>query len=154
MVNVPSSSPSSSHSTSHSTSPPTSPDAAVRVPHERWRLTPTGRVRDADARDADRALAACMHLWPLATAVIGPFSVLLPVVVWLAFRRTSPLIEDHGREVLNAQLTLLMLICVPCIGWAALIPWMLVWLVALVAGAVAAAGSELFRYPVLLRALR
>ncbi|MEY4117763.1 MAG: hypothetical protein RLZZ116_1091 [Planctomycetota bacterium] len=135
-------------------SPPTSPDAALRVRLERWRLTPTGRVRDAEATDADRALAATMHLWPLATAVIGPFSPLLPLVVWLAFRRGSPFIDDHGREVLNAQLTLLMLACVPCIGWVALIPWMLVWLVALVAGAVAAAGSELFRYPILLRALR
>ena len=95
-----------------------------------------------------------MHLWPLATAVIGPFSALLPLVIWLAFRRASPFIDDHGREVLNAQLTLLMLVCVPCVGWVALIPWTLVWLVALVAGAVAAAGRELFRYPILLRALR
>ncbi len=134
--------------------PPTFPDSAVRVPLERWRLASNGRVRDAESSDADRTLAACMHLWPLATAVIGPFSVLLPLVLWLAFRRGSPFVDDHGREVLNAQLTLLLLLCVPCIGWLVLIPWTLVWLVALVAGAVAAAGSELFRYPILLRALR
>ncbi len=136
------------------TTPPTNPDAALRVPLERWRLTPNGRVRDAEATDGDRALAAAMHLWPLATAIVGPFSPLLPLVVWLAFRRSSPFVDDHGREVLNAQLTLLVLVCVPCIGWLALVPWAIVWLVALVAGAIAAAGSELYRYPMLLRALR
>ena len=136
------------------TTPPTSPDAAVRAPLERWRLMPNGRVRDAEASDADRALAASMHLWPLATAVVGPFSPLLPLVVWLAFRRSSPFVDDHGREVLNAQLTLLVLVCVPCVGWLALVPWAIVWLVALVAGAIAAAGCELYRYPMNLRALR
>jgi len=74
--------------------------------------------------------------------------------VWLAFRRSSPLVDDHGREVLNAQITLLVLVCVPCMGWLALVPWAIVWLVALVAGAIAAAGGELYRYPMLLRAVR
>ena len=127
---------------------------ASRLALERWRLAPNGRVRDAEARDSERVVAAAMHLWPLATAVVGPFSPLLPLVLWLAFRRSSPFVDDHGREVLNAQLTLLVLVCVPCIGWVLLIPWALVWVVALVAGAVAAAGSELFRYPATLRALR
>jgi len=136
------------------TTPPTSPDAVLRTPLERWRLTPNGRVRDAEATDGDRALAAAMHLWPLASAVIGPFSIVLPLVVWLAFRRSSPLVDDHGREVLNAQITLLVLVCVPCMGWLALVPWAIVWLVALVAGAIAAAGGELYRYPMLLRAVR
>lgn len=115
---------------------------------------PNGRVRDAEARDADRALAATMHLWPLATAIVGPFSPLLPLVVWLAFRRSSPFVDDHGREVLNSQLTLLVLVCVPCLGWIALVPWSIIWLVSLVAGAIAAAGGELFRAPMVLRALR
>jgi uncharacterized Tic20 family protein len=54
----------------------------------------------------------------------------------------------------NAQLTMLILLLVICVGWLVLVPWMVVWLVSLVRGAVAAAGSEVFRYPVVLRVLR
>ena len=118
---------------------------------ERWRLTPSGRVVDTEAGDIEKVVAAAMHLWPLYTALIAPFSIAVPVILWLAFRRRSALVEDHGLEVLCAQATMLILIVVPCIGWVALIPWFPVWIVSLVRGAVAAGGGELFRYPAILR---
>jgi uncharacterized Tic20 family protein len=120
---------------------------------ERWRLTPDGRVRDAEAGDVDRVVAASMHLWPILAAVLGPFAPLIPLLLWLAFRRRSPLIDDHGREVVNVILTLLVLLCVPCLGWAVLLAWVPVQLVSLVRGAVAGGSGELFRYPAILRAV-
>lgn len=132
------------------------PDAVPNpsAPLERYRLMANGRVRDIRATDSERALAAAMHLWPLAIPVALPFAPLLPVVLWLAFRGRSPFVDDHGREVMNAQLTMLLLVCVVCVGWVALIPWTVMWAIALVAGAVAAAGGEIFRYPMLLRVFR
>jgi len=121
---------------------------------DRWRLLPNGRVRDVHARDAERVVASAMHLWPLAIAVLGPIAPFLPLVLWLGFRARSPFIDDHGREVINAQLTILILLLVICVGWIVLVPWMLVWLVSLVRGTVAAAGSEIFRYPLVLRVIR
>ncbi len=118
---------------------------------ERWRLTPSGRVVDTEAGDLDKVAAAAMHLWPLYTAVIGPLSIGVPIVLWLAFRSRSPLVRDHGLEVLCAQATMLVLLVVLCVGWVALIPWLPVWIVSLVRGAVAAGGGELFRYPAILR---
>lgn len=118
---------------------------------ERWRLTPSGRVVDTEAGDLEKVAAAAMHLWPLYTALLAPLSIAVPVVLWLAFRRRSALVNDHGLEVLCAQATMLILIVVPCIGWVALIPWFPVWIVSLVRGAVAAGGGELFRYPAILR---
>lgn len=121
---------------------------------ERWRMGPNRRVRDTTAGDVDRVVACAIHLWPLAIALLGPFAVILPLVLWLAFRGGSALVDDHGREAINAQCTLLALLLVPCVGWIALVPWTPVWLVCLVRAAVAAAGCELFRYPALLRVLR
>ncbi|MFM7134460.1 MAG: DUF4870 domain-containing protein [Planctomycetota bacterium] len=138
--------------TSTTTAPPV--DADAREFLERWRLAPNRRVRDAMAGDIDRVVACAIHLWPLWIAVIGPFAVLLPVVLWLAFRRASVFVDDHGREAMNAQLTMLALLLVPCLGWIALIPWTVAWLASMVRAAVAAAGSELFRYPALLRPIR
>jgi uncharacterized Tic20 family protein len=129
---------------------PTSATSVV----ERWRLLPNGRVRDSLATDADRAVAAVMHLWPLSIPIIGPFAPILPLVLWLAFRRRSPLVDDHGREVMNAEITILFLLAVLCVGWIALVPWSFVWLVSLVRGSVSAASGELFRYPMLLRAIQ
>lgn len=120
---------------------------------ERWRLTPEGRVRDSEATEVDRVVTASMHLWPILAAVLGPFAPIVPLLLWLAFRSRSPLIDDHGREVANAILTLIVLLCVPCIGWAALLVWVPVQLVSLVRGAVAGGSGELFRYPAILRAI-
>jgi uncharacterized Tic20 family protein len=120
---------------------------------ERWRLTPDGRVRDAEAGEVDRLVAASMHMWPILAAVLGPAAPLIPLVLWLAFRSRSPLIDDHGREVVNAILTLLILLCVPCLGWVVLLAWVPVQLVSLVRGAVAGGSGELFRYPAILRAV-
>jgi uncharacterized Tic20 family protein len=125
--------------------------APPRALLERWRLTPSGRVVDTEAGDLDKVAAAAMHLWPLYTAVIGPLSIGVPFVLWLAFRRRSPLVRDHGLEVLSAQATMAILLVFVCVGWVALIPWLPVWIVSLVRGAVAAGGGELFRYPAVLR---
>lgn len=128
--------------------------AASAVPVERWRLGPNGQVRDMRATDFDRAVACTMHLWILSAAVLGPFAVLLPLGLWITLRHRSPLIDDHGREVLNSQITMLVLVLVVCVGWVLLVPWTAVWLVSLVRGSVAGAGGEIFRYPLLLRVIR
>ena len=141
------SAPASSTSTSTSTS-------TTRLPLERWRRAPNGRVRDGQASDGERVAGVAMHLWPLAVALIGPFAPFIPLVLWIAMRRSSAFVDDHGRECINTQIMILILLVVPCIGWIALIPWMLVWIVSLVRGAVAAAGCEIFRYPMVLRVLR
>lgn len=136
------------------TAPSNSTTDAEPEDSERWRLAASGRVREMSAGEGAKVACCAMHLWPLAIAAAGPFAALLPLVLWIAFRRRSPLVDDHGREVLNAQLTLLALVVVPCVGWVALVPWGVAWLVSLVRASVAAAHGEIFRYPALLRAIR
>ncbi len=121
---------------------------------ERWRLTPEGRVRDTGASEVHCIVASVIHLWPILASVIGPFSLLAPLVLWLAFRSRSPLVDDHGREAMNAMLTLAILALVPCFGWIVLVAWVPVQLVSLVRAAVAGGSGELFRYPVVLRPIR
>jgi len=131
---------------------PTERDAS-RVGADRYRLRASGRVADLAAGDVDRIVASTMHLWPLAIVLL-PVALLLPLGLWLAFRGRSAFVDDHGREAMNAQITLLALLLVPCLGWVLLVPWMLVWFVSLVRGAVAGAAGEFFRYPLLLRPIR
>jgi uncharacterized Tic20 family protein len=142
---------------SQPSTPPAAPARVLtpsRASIERWRLTPEGRVQDSESSDVARVIAACMHLWPIYAAVLPPLAPLVPLCLWIAFRKRAPLVDDHGREVLNSILTLLLLVCVPCVGWLALVPWVPVWLVSLVRGAIAGGSGELFRYPAILRAIR
>ena len=110
---------------------PPSAFASLSAPNERWRLVAGGRVRDCHAGDVDRVVTCAMHLWPLGFPLIGPLAPLM-----------------------NGQLMLLLLVVLVCPGWLLLIPWCMVWMVSLVRGAVAAASSELFRYPMLVRMLK
>jgi uncharacterized Tic20 family protein len=123
----------------------------MRTMVARWRSTVEGRVCDTMATDVDRVVCVLMHLWPILFPALGPFCLLVPLVLWFPFRSRSPLIDDHGREALNAILTLALLVCVPCVGWLALVVWFPVWLVSLVRAAVAGGSAELFRYPMVLR---
>jgi uncharacterized Tic20 family protein len=78
----------------------------MRTMVARWRSTVEGRVRDTMATDVDRVVCVLMHLWPILFPALGPFCLLVPLVLWFPFRSRSPLIDDHGREALNAILTL------------------------------------------------
>lgn len=123
----------------------------VANPGVRWRLTPKGMVRDLAATEIDRVMASVGHLWMLSIVVVGPFAVLVPFLIWLFMRRRSQFVADHMREVMNAQLTVVLLLCIVCVGWVLLVPWTVIWLISAVRGAVAAGGGEIFRYPVVLR---
>lgn len=106
----------------------------------------------------DRTLGMLCHLLAIFTGFIGP------LILWLVKKDTSPYIDHHGRESLNFQLTLLILIfglgliCIPLmllmIGFfllplVALLP--IVGLIFEILACVAANRGELYRYPVCFR---
>lgn len=82
------------------------------------------------------------------------------LVLWLMKRDQSAFVDDHGREVLNFQISFLIyaLLCFPLIliviGIPIIIVLYIVSVVALVRGAGAAHRGELFRYPMCLRFVR
>lgn len=104
----------------------------------------------------DRSLATVAHLVP-----VFALGFLAPLGVWLLARGRGPFVEQHARESLNMQLTLLGGYVV---AWLLVVQswWFLalvgaVWLAQVGLGVVAtaaAARGELYRYPVSLRLVR
>jgi uncharacterized Tic20 family protein len=101
------------------------------------------------------------HLAALAGYVGVPFGCILgPLVVWLIRRDQSPFVDDHGRESLNFQITVLiaMLCCIPfvfiLIGLIPLIVIGIGSLVCVIIAAIKAAGGELHRYPMTIRFIK
>ena len=132
---------------------PAAEDSRVRI--EPPTLTRRGRVRAEGLSDTDRNFALAIHL----TALAGVFiHVLLfaPLVLWLIRKNQSAFDDDHGRELINMQLTGLVLfpICViTVIGIPLAIMWGVVMFINMIRGAVAAGSGEYFRYPMTIRFL-
>ncbi len=117
--------------------------------------TATGRIQQAGLSDTDRHWSMWTHLSVLlAFMVVGPFAAVAPLAMWLSRRQSSAFVDDHGREVLNMSITgvvLFLLGMVTGIGMIAWLVWVIVTIIALIRGAVAASNGEYFRYPMTIR---
>jgi uncharacterized Tic20 family protein len=111
------------------------------------------RLVDPRVSDSDRAVVVIMHLWWIGCLFTG-FVLLafLPLILWAVRQSSSGFVDDHGREILNAQLTIL-LFAVSIIGLPVAIVLSVVSMVNSVRGAVAAAQREHFRYGMIFRPL-
>ena len=113
-------------------------------------VTP-GRLRQEGLDESYRNITIIMHLSLLAGLVfsMGPFAVLLPVAFWFIYRSKSEFINDHGREVINFGLSMILfsfaVITIPFI--------IIILLVNTIRAAKASHRGEYFRYPITLRFL-
>ncbi len=119
--------------------------------------TATGRLQDQRLASTDRNFAMWMHVSVLlAFFIVWMFAGVVPLILWLISRDRSPFIDDHGREVVNMSITgviLLLIGMVTGIGMLVLPVWMVVMLIGIIRGAVAASNGEYFRYPMTIRLL-
>jgi uncharacterized Tic20 family protein len=108
--------------------------------------------------DEERTLAMVCHLLGILTGFLGP------LVLWLVKKDSSKFIDHHGREALNFQLTVMIVMMVLGMATVALmfilvgflllpllpVVGVLVLVVEIVA-AVAAQGGQWYRYPCCIR---
>ncbi|MBC7835099.1 MAG: DUF4870 domain-containing protein [Phycisphaerales bacterium] len=121
----------------------------------------TGRERLVDplADSGERVYATFTHLSLLLWHVLIP--VVPALVMWLIRRNDSPFLDDHGRESVNFQISLLLygvlgLALTPLcgIGVAVWVAAYILGIVGMVMGSVAAHKGQYFRYPACIRFLR
>ncbi len=115
-----------------------------------------GRIRSSGESGLDRGFLAASHLWPFIGVLSAtlPLTILLPIIVWVARKDDSPLIDDQGREIMNVALTLGVLLLVPVLGWLALLVWGPVWFVSSIRAAIVTRDGQYFRYPMTLRFIK
>lgn len=119
----------------------------------RMYATPAGRVRVEGLADTDRNYAIGCHLSPFAVPIIGPFALIVPLVLWLVRKDRSPFVDDHGREVINYLLSSALFSIV--FVWTLVVPVVIAILVCmnLIRGSIAASNGEYFRFPMTIRFL-
>ncbi len=120
--------------------------------------TISGRLQDQRLASTDRNFAMWMHVSVLlAFLVVWIFAGVAPLILWLISRDRSTFIDDHGREVVNMSITGVIVLgvgMVTGIGMLVLPIWLIIILIGLIRGAVAASNGEYFRYPMTIRLLR
>jgi hypothetical protein len=110
----------------------------------------------ADVTDEDRNWAVGAHLSAFLAAYVA-LGFLGPLVVMLIRGDRSPYVRSHAVEALNFNLTVLIyvLICVVLalllIGFLLLAGLAVLYLVAVIRGAMAASQGRAYRYPLTIR---
>lgn len=101
------------------------------------------------------------HLAALSGFVIPLGNVLGPLVVWLVKKDTMPLVDQHGKEALNFQITVLIAFVVCAVLTLVLIGFVLMFVVGLgaliltIMAAVKVSNGQLdYKYPFALRLVK
>jgi len=118
-------------------------DDAVKPPR------PSTRLKHEGVTNEERNYSVFMHLSPFLGVVFQPLFI-APLVLWLVRKDHSVFNDDHGREVLNFMISVLMLTIILAITVIGILLIPVVWIVGIVnmvRGAIAAGNGEYFRYP-------
>jgi uncharacterized Tic20 family protein len=100
-----------------------------------------------------------------ATALAGFFvpwagHILGPLIIWLAKRGDSPEIDEHGKESLNFQISMLIynviagVLCLVLIGFVLLFILHILNLVLVIVASIQASEGKLYRYPLTIRLIK
>lgn len=116
------------------------------------------RLVDHDSAEWERLYSVFQHL----TLLVHVPVILVPaIVMWLIKKDASPFVDDHGRESINFQISLIIyylisLVLVPVcyIGLPVMIGVWALGIVGMIMGAMAAGRGEYFRYPMCIRFLK
>lgn len=103
---------------------------------------------------SDRQLIVLTHLSQLITLVIGFGSLLVPLVLWFTNKDKIYEMDEHGKNIVNFQLSILVysIICVPLIlllglGALGLIALAIISFVFPIMNAIKASHGETPKYP-------
>ncbi len=111
---------------------------------------------EVETEPHERTYAMFEHLSLLVVHFIG-VPVVVPLIMWLAKRDQSAYIDDHGKEALNFQISLVIYALISgvlflCgIGIVLLIGVYVLGIIGMILAAVAAHKGRLYRYPMCLR---
>lgn len=131
------------------------------------------RLRDDDASEAERTYTLFQHLVGLTSAIdgMGILGLIGAIIMWRIKAAESPFYDDHGREAVNFQISLLVyliggaivltLFSLITFGFGAIFAIPLAAIgtlflfvmrfVGCIRGAIAANKGEYYRYPITMR---
>jgi len=101
-----------------------------------------------------------LHASPLASYLIPGAGLIAPVVIWLAKRDQSAVLDIQGKEVVNFVITIFLAMLISTlllfifIGIPLMIAVAIFNLIFSITGIVKAANGEMYRYPYIIRPIK
>ncbi|MHC4519339.1 MAG: DUF4870 domain-containing protein [Planctomycetota bacterium] len=92
--------------------------------------------------------------------VLGVFGFIGPLIIWLSEREKHRFVDEHGRDVMNYQISMMIYFAVAYLSLVLLVGFVLVpaltiaHIVLIVMGAIKAQRGELWHYPIALPFLK
>jgi hypothetical protein len=105
----------------------------------------------------ERQWALICHLSALCGYFIPFGNLIAPIVIWSMKKDEMPMVDEHGKEVINFQISFTIWIFISIVmifvllGIPMLIVLAVLQLVFIIIGAIKADGGELYRYPLTIR---
>lgn len=99
-------------------------------------------------------------LFGLLIHLLGIFGFIPPLVIWLLKRESSTFIDEHGKEAVNAQISVIIYSVVAFILSIILIGFILyaaigiTFLVILILASIKAYNGEYYKYPLIIRFIK
>jgi uncharacterized Tic20 family protein len=117
-------------------------------------------MTETDAR-TERTYAMLCHLTSLVMFVGVPFgNIIGPLIIWLIKKDEYPLVDEHGKESLNFQISMTIymmvsgLLIIVVIGLILLPALLIAELILVIMAAVKVSDGEKYQYPFTIRFLR
>ena len=130
------------------------PDAAPGAPWPPTAPRPISTDGKPVTQEWERTYAMAVHLLLIAGHVIP---VVPSLILWLIKRDQSPFVDDHGKEAVNFQISIVIymviggLLAMICIGFAIMAAAYILAIIGMILAAIAANRGEFYRYPATLR---
>lgn len=104
--------------------------------------------------ESNGQLLVLLHLSQLLNLITGFGGLIVPLIIWLTQKDRVTDMDQHGKEVMNFQITMIIaaVIAVPCIllfglGILMLIGIGILTLILPIVGGIKASNGEYFKYP-------
>ena len=101
----------------------------------------------------ERQWALICHLSALSGYVIPFGNLIAPIIIWSMKKDEMPMVDEHGKEVINFQLSMMIwmiisgILILVVIGIPLLIMLAILQVVFIIIGAIKADSGQLYKYP-------
>jgi len=108
----------------------------------------------------EKQWALICHLSGLSGYLIPFGNVIIPIIIWSMKKEEMPMVDEHGKEVINFQLSITIwimlsaLLIILLIGIAMLVALALLQVVLVIIGALKADNGQLYKYPLTIRFIK
>ena len=108
----------------------------------------------------ERQWALICHLSALSGYVIPFGNLIVPIIIWSMKKDEMPMVDEHGKEVINFQLSMTIwmiisgILILVLIGIPLLIMLAILQVVFIIIGAIKADSGQLYKYPMTIQFIK